>query len=179
MKLLIVDRHTTPETPAMHEVPTMEVPVYDTLADAEADLANLEDGQIITTKDTGDELAQPVDVVEDENLHAVTSNAVYKKTKIDFDTTASNLNNATSENPWVAPHNGIVFVRVTVTATSTSSNKVYYIKDKTLNLEYGDYNTQPAQTFSFSFPIFKGNEYYRGGFQNVNNVQIITLYLGD
>ena len=53
------------------------VPIYDSRADVEADLANLSVGQIVATKDTGDELAQPVDVVEEGNLHAVTSNAVY------------------------------------------------------------------------------------------------------
>ena len=75
-KQFIVDRHTTPGTPALDPVATAKVPVYDTLADAEADLANLSVGQIVATKDTGDELAQPVDVVESGNLHAVSSNAV-------------------------------------------------------------------------------------------------------
>lgn len=111
-------------------------------------------------------------------MHSVTSNAVFNKTKIDVDTSASNINDATSANPWVAPHNGIVFVRANVTATNTS-NKLYYVKDKTLNLEYGDWNSQPAQAFSFSFPIFKGNEYYRSSAQNVNNVWIRTMYIGD
>lgn len=53
-----------------------KVAVYQTLADAEADLANLEAGQIVATPDTGDEDAQPVNVVESGNMHAVTSNAV-------------------------------------------------------------------------------------------------------
>lgn len=178
MKQFAADRHTTPGTPTLNPVNVPKVPVYDTLADAEADLANLEEGQIIATKDTGDELAQPVNVVEEGNLHAVSSDAVYKKTKIALDTTASNINDATSENPWVAPHNGIVFVRANVTATNTN-NKLYYVKDKTLNLEYGSWNSQPAQILSFSFPIFKGNEYYRSSSQNINNVWIRTMYIGD
>ena len=53
-----------------------KIPVYNTMADAEADIANLSDGQIIATKDEGNEYAKPVDVVEIGNLHAVTSNAV-------------------------------------------------------------------------------------------------------
>lgn len=77
-KQFIVDRHTTPGTPALDPVATAKVPVYDTAADADADLANLEVGQIIGIKDTGDELAQPVNVVEEGNLHAVSSNAVFK-----------------------------------------------------------------------------------------------------
>lgn len=51
MKQLIVDRHTTPGTPTLEEVPTEKVPVYDSVSDAEADFANLEVGQILATKE--------------------------------------------------------------------------------------------------------------------------------
>ena len=54
----------------------IEIPLYETKAAAEADIANLSDGQIIGTKDEGNENAKPVDVVEKGNMHAVTSNAV-------------------------------------------------------------------------------------------------------
>jgi hypothetical protein len=54
-----------------------KVAIYQTLADAEADLANLKAGQIVATPDTGDENAQPVDAVTDGDMHAVTSNAVF------------------------------------------------------------------------------------------------------
>lgn len=60
-------------TPSQNE----KVAIYDTIADAEADLANLEAGQIVATPDTGDENAQPVDSVTDGDMHAVTSNAVF------------------------------------------------------------------------------------------------------
>ena len=53
-----------------------KIPVYETKAAAEADIANLSDGQLIATKDEGNENAKPVDVVESGNMHAVTSNAV-------------------------------------------------------------------------------------------------------
>ena len=53
-----------------------KIPVYETKTAAETDLANLEVGQIIATKDEGNELSNPVDVVQDGNMHAVTSNAV-------------------------------------------------------------------------------------------------------
>ena len=63
-----------------------KIPVYETKAAAEADIANLTDGQIIGTKDEGNENAKPVDVVQDGNMHAVTSNAVanyaFDKSKI-------------------------------------------------------------------------------------------------
>lgn len=65
----------------LSELETDKLPLYNSLADAEADIANLEEGQIVATKDTGDELAQPVDTVEAGNLHAVTSNAVADYTK--------------------------------------------------------------------------------------------------
>jgi hypothetical protein len=52
-----------------------KVPVYNTRAAAEADLANLEEGQIVATKDTG-ATEKVVDVVEDGNMNPVTSNAV-------------------------------------------------------------------------------------------------------
>ena len=58
-----------------------KIPVYETKTAAETDLANLEVGQIIATNDKGGELSNPVDVVQDENMHAVTSNAVADYTK--------------------------------------------------------------------------------------------------
>jgi len=78
MKQFIVNRHTDPSNPTLDEVPTEKVPVYDTEADAVADLSNLEENQIGFIKDTGNELSQPIDTVESGNLHAVTSNAVAK-----------------------------------------------------------------------------------------------------
>ena len=54
----------------------VEIPLYETKEAAEADIANLSEGQIIATKDEGNEYAKPVDVVESGNMHAVTSNAV-------------------------------------------------------------------------------------------------------
>lgn len=60
----------------LSEIETDKIPIYPTVQDIESDLANLEEGQIVATPDTGNEVAQPVDVVEENNLHAVTSNAV-------------------------------------------------------------------------------------------------------
>jgi len=77
MKQFIVDRHTTPNTPTLEQVPTEKIPVYNDLDAAAADLANLAEGQIVATKDTGSELSAPVDTVQSGNMHAVTSNAVF------------------------------------------------------------------------------------------------------
>ena len=56
-----------------------DIKVYDSVEDVTADLANLEVGQIVATKDTGSELSAPVDTVQAGNMHAVTSNAVAQK----------------------------------------------------------------------------------------------------
>jgi hypothetical protein len=62
----------------LSEIESDKIPIYDSLTDVEADLANLEVGQIVATKDTGSELSAPVDTVQSGNMHAVTSNAVAK-----------------------------------------------------------------------------------------------------
>ena len=77
-----------------------KIPVYETKTAAENDLANLKVGQIVATKDEGNELPNPVDVVQDGNMHAVTSNAVASAlenkrtinpaTNIDFSITNNN-----------------------------------------------------------------------------------------
>lgn len=60
----------------LEKIENNKIPIYETKAAAENDIANLSDGQIIATKDEGNENAKPVDVVEKGNMHAVTSNAV-------------------------------------------------------------------------------------------------------
>ena len=64
-------------TQTLEKIENNKIPVYETKAAAEADIANLTDGQLIATKDEGNEMFNPVDVVESGNLHAVTSNAVF------------------------------------------------------------------------------------------------------
>ena len=63
-------------TQTIEPIENNKIPVYETKTAAENDLANLEVGQIVATKDEGNELPNPVDVVQDGNMHAVTSNAV-------------------------------------------------------------------------------------------------------
>ena len=73
-------------TQTIEPIENNKIPVYETKTAAETDLVNLEVGQIIATKDEGNELSNPVDVVQDGNMHAVTSNAVadfaFDKSKI-------------------------------------------------------------------------------------------------
>lgn len=79
MKQFIVDRHTTPNTPTLEQVPTEKVPIYDTIADAESDLSNLEVGQIVKTKDAGLVAnLNPIDEVKQGVFLPPTSNAVAK-----------------------------------------------------------------------------------------------------
>lgn len=94
----------------LEEIESDKIPVYSTEADLDADLANLSVGQIVATKDTGDELSQPVDVVEEGNLHAVTSDAVaraispnYANKQLIFDGLTAYTNNN-----YVAPSDGII-----------------------------------------------------------------------
>ena len=62
---------------SLSEIESERIPIYQTVADAEADLANLEEGQIVMTPDEGaEELLHPVAVVEKDNTHAVQSEAV-------------------------------------------------------------------------------------------------------
>lgn len=78
MQSFILDRHTDPSNPTMKVTQDDKIPIYDSKADAEADLANIEEGGIVATKDTG-ATEKVVDVVEDDNMNPVTSNAVAKK----------------------------------------------------------------------------------------------------
>ena len=89
--------HGTGSAQTLSEVQNTNVVVYDTKADAEADLSNLSEGQIVATKDSGDELAQPVDTIASGNMHAVTSNAVANSNAMPVDQVAlNNLHSVTS-----------------------------------------------------------------------------------
>lgn len=112
-------------TPSQNE----KVAVYDTVADAEADLANLSEGQIIATPDTGDELSQPVDVVESGNLHAVTSNAVAEalpKIKIKELTATTGQNGEISSSVLQLSYQNCMIIGVSaMTETSTQTYRSY------------------------------------------------------
>lgn len=94
MQSFILDRHTDPSNPTMKVTQDDKIPIYDSKADAEADIANIEEGGIVATKDTG-ATEKVVDVVEDGNMDPVTSNAVAKKYHR-YATTISH----TSSNQW-------------------------------------------------------------------------------
>jgi hypothetical protein len=127
----------------LSEIESDKMPIYNSVADVEADLANLEEGQIVATKDTGTELSQPVDVVEEGNLHAVTSNAVFncfnfQRGVIDISTMSPNTTQTeivTFDTPfidneysiclsWVDPSNGERVIYTTDSKTTTGF-KIY------------------------------------------------------
>lgn len=133
----------------LSELETDKLPLYNTLADAEADLANLEENQIVATKDTGDELAQPVNVVQAGNLHAVTSNAVAEMFSAplsdDFEISFSNQ---------TANCTGILYVNIIKQNTSS-----VIIKEDNTSILGTDLGTTGSKVSSFTVFIRKGHQY--------------------
>jgi hypothetical protein len=112
-----------------------KVPVYNTRADAEADLANLEEGQIVATKDTG-ATEKVVDVVEDGNMNPVTSNGVFDfafdKSKIRMgEVTGGSPNNdnwvATFDTPFPDSNYGVIITPLSDSGASKCPNGWYVV----------------------------------------------------
>lgn len=103
-------------TQTIEPIENNKIPVYETKTAAETDLANLEVGQIIATKDEGNELSVPVDVVQDGNMHAVTSNAV-------ADSLSYSPNEVKTGGKWIDGkpiyRKTLVFTNLTLTNTPT------------------------------------------------------------
>lgn len=116
---------------SLSEIENNKIPVYDTKTDAESDLANLTVGQIIATKDEGNETSTPVDVVEDGNMHAVTSNAVAGM--IGKVTTVTNDNNLVK---WIDMPNGFTDENCFIIGKSLlySDTNIYYCEDKDIQI---------------------------------------------
>jgi hypothetical protein len=143
----------------LSEIETDKIPVYDSKADAESDLANLEAGQLGLTKDTGSELSAPTDTVQSGNMHAVTSNAVAKSQKISTTTETITL-------PYTATQRCIVYINGNPSTTnpayaSFSINNTIQINISSSNglqqgatciLEEGDILTQISKS-NFSIDI--------------------------
>lgn len=66
------------QTPTLEQVPNEVIKIYDSKADADLDLANIEENEIIATKAGESEgVVEVVDTVEENNPNAVSSGAVY------------------------------------------------------------------------------------------------------
>ena len=112
----------------LEKIENNKIPVYETKTAAETDLANLEVGQIIATNDEGNELSNPVDVVQDGNMHAVTSNAVadfaFDKSKI---RTGTVVGGSANNDDWIATFDTpFADSNYTVIATPQSGNGMSY-----------------------------------------------------
>lgn len=133
----------------LSEIESDKMPIYETMADAEADLANLEEGQLVGIEDTGDELAQPVNTVEAGNLHAVTSNAVAEMFSAplsdDFEISFSNQ---------TADYTGILYVGIVKQNTATIT-----INEDNTSILGSDLGITDSKVSSFTVLIRKGHQY--------------------
>ena len=155
-----------------------KIPVYETKTAAENDLANLEVGQIIATKDEGNELSNPVDVVQDGNMHAVTSNAVADAISnihptIDISNVFSNgninitaLSNTYGNGKYAFTGQGqsgnlISTIDIYTISTSTGSVKFYMVhcnySDRTSTLYSNDINSNPIFNFNPDYAYYCTN----------------------
>lgn len=126
-------------TQTIEPIENNKIPVYETKTAAETDLANLEVGQIIATNDKGIELSAPVDVVQDGNMHAVTSNAVadfaFDKSKIRIGETR---NGSPNNDDWIVTFdtpfpdsNYIVIATPTSASGSVNCPTGWYVSHQT------------------------------------------------
>ena len=138
----------------LSEIESDKIPIYDSLTDVTADLANLSVGQIVATKDTGSELSAPVDTVQSGNMHAVTSNAVAESLKLsDIKITTISDNSAT---PTIINNSGFLIIIGKITGNADCYLTVNNKKVCTATI-HNDYSNVP---FSFIFPVAKGDSVY-------------------
>ena len=106
----------------LSEIESDKIPIYDSMEDVTSDLANLEVGQIVATKDTGSELSAPVDVVQSGNMHAVTSNAVFLASSPNYANKQLIFDGLThyENSGYVAPDNGFLIASGWGTGRSNS-----------------------------------------------------------
>ena len=138
---------------SLSEIESERIPIYQTVADAEADLANLEEGQIVMTPDEGaEELLHPVAVVEKDNTHAVQSGAVYNSQQPDW-SNAQAISTADLYAGYEIPANGLVvgsYCGNSGSGTLSVNNVVvgnYYKLSSSTNIEV-----------TLSLPVAKGDE---------------------
>ena len=68
MQSFILDRHTDPSNPVMKVTQDDKFPIYDSQQDAESDLANLEENQIIGTKESKFDVDDMKQYIRKQNL---------------------------------------------------------------------------------------------------------------
>jgi hypothetical protein len=171
MKQFIVDRHTTPNTPTLEQVPTEKIPIYNDIDAVTADIANLEVGQIGATKGTGSELSAPVDVVQSGNMHAVTSNAVAEScTKYpDYSKPIQIASSGVRVTSWIATKD--CFVQFLFWSGAT--NPINLLINNNVVSTYDVYNGVVSQ---FSGYIKKGDVVSISNSDNINRNDILRLF---
>ena len=155
----------------LSEIESDKVPIYDSMEDVTADLANLSVGQIVATKDTGSELSAPVDTVQSGNIHAVTSNAVAEAMKYCIDS-ANRI--SISSTTWTATED--VYVNFMLTYTSNVSN--YNLKINDIDVCVFDSLPIAETTYyiiHFSGIVKKGDVLTSAVLNNYNSCRVFKL----
>ena len=164
MKQYILDRHTTPGTPVMDQVPTEKIPVYDDQAAVEADLANLAVGQIGTTKDVG----ISSDIVEALKQYISDENELSDWEDITLSTD--------SNNPTLIQYDGFYIMSFSIHVNSGVPYQFYVngVMIVQSGNGGGNYNSNDVEVM---FPVKKGDLVYRTvGNQGPTQTQKIAYY---
>lgn len=157
----------------LSEIESEVIPSYKTQAEADADLNNLEENQIIATEE--DEAVEngtqyPANVVEKNNMHAVTSNAVAKS--LSYSTTEQKTGGT-----WIdgKPIYRKVFTGSVTGATTTINSDVANI-DNMINLT-GYFVTSDSDRF-FPLNYCADPTTNRGACNFIKNLNQFLVYIG-
>ena len=148
-------------TQTIEPIENNKIPVYETKTAAENDLANLEVGQIIATKDEGNELSNPVDVVQDGNMHAVTSNAVADTLANAFKLGPTEACPISTTNQ-TAPYDGFLFVKLGSSSTVLTNIYINDVAIITIRTESSDWK-------SIVIPVCKGDTFRADTVANIGH----------
>jgi len=152
MQSFILDRHTDPSNPVMKVTQDDKIPIYDSLADAQADIANIEEGQIGMTKDTGAEFPDLQEYIRNQNILD------------DWELISISTD---SNNPTVMPYDG--FLEMCVQGEQKSGT-IVYVNGEPVSNYYIVFDLQIAgntYAITHSLPVKKGDRIYRIGALNV------------
>lgn len=149
MQSFILDRHTDPSNPTMKVTQDDKIPVYDSLADAEADIANLEENQIGMTKDTGAEFPDLQEYIRNQNI---------------LDDWEAISISTDSNNPTVIPYDG--FLELACQGENLTGSIIHINGDVRSDF-YVVFNGLTAAgnnyAITHSLPVAKGDRIYRSG----------------
>lgn len=145
MQSFILDRHTDPNNPTMKVTQDDKIPVYDSVADAQADLANIEEGAIVATKDTGAEL-DIREYIRNQNILA------------DWETITVSTDSA---NPTVIPYDG--FLSLLVEGSNRTGSALYINGQHISNAYVVLDNVVGTFSETHSVPVAKGDLVYKTG----------------